>query len=50
MLTDSESKADQTHEDLELLNAAISEVERYRSMDRLIPSLINAVTVATLEV
>ena len=49
-LTSSEPKTDQTHEDFELLDAAIVEVERYRSMDRLIPSLHNAVTVAALEV
>ena len=49
-LTSSESKTDQTREDYELLDAAVAEVERYRSMDRLIPSLNNAVTVAALEV
>ena len=40
----------QTVEDMELTQTAISEVERYRSMDRLIPSFHNVVTVAALEV
>ncbi|KAI5120798.1 hypothetical protein M0805_002425 [Coniferiporia weirii] len=48
-LTRSEPKNDQGSEDIQLLKAAIVEVERYRSMDRLIPSVHNVVTVATLE-
>lgn len=49
-LTRTESKLDQNEEDIELLKAAIGEVERYRSMDRLIPSVHNVVTVSALEV
>ncbi|KAH8110586.1 hypothetical protein DFH11DRAFT_1619105 [Phellopilus nigrolimitatus] len=48
-LTRSEPKNDQSAEDIQLLQAAIVEVERYWSMDRLIPSVHNIVTVATLE-
>ncbi|THH09339.1 hypothetical protein EW145_g2091 [Phellinidium pouzarii] len=48
-LTRSEPKNDQSVEDTMLLQAAIAEVERYRSMDRLIPSVHNVVTVAALE-
>ena len=33
-----------------MLQAAIAEVDRYRSMDQLIPSVYNVVTVAALEV
>lgn len=44
------NKVDQSAEDVTLMKAAISEVERYRSMDRLIPSSHNVVTVAALEV
>lgn len=43
-------KNDQSGEDFQLLQAAMTEVERYRSMDRLIPSIHNVVTVASLEV
>lgn len=43
-------KIDQTQEDVHLLQLALAEVERYRSMDRLIPSVHNVVTVAALEV
>jgi transcription initiation factor TFIID subunit 2 len=49
-LTKNEQRVEQTQEDAALLSAAISEVERYRSMDRLIPSVHNIVTVAALEV
>ena len=49
-LTRSAPKIDQTEEDRQLLQLAVSEVERYRSMDRLIPSVHNVVTVAALEV
>ena len=48
-LTKSESKPDQTPEDIQYLELALQEVERYRSMDRLIPSFHNVVTVAALE-
>ena len=37
-------------EDAELIKLAIAEVDRYRSMDRLIPSPHNVVTIAALEV
>ena len=37
-------------EDAKLLKEALSEIERYRSMDRLIPSPHNIVTIAALEV
>lgn len=45
-----EVKSDQTHEEANLLKQSLSEVDRYRSMDRLIPSPHNVVTIATLEV
>lgn len=41
---------EQTGEDVELMQKAIAEVERYRNMDRLIPSYHNVVTIAALEV
>ena len=44
------NKVDQSPEDISLLQTALSEVERYRSMDRLIPSSHNVVTIAALEV
>ena len=44
------SKAQQNAEDAELLRLAVEEVERYRNMDRLIPSTHNVVTIAALEV
>lgn len=37
-------------EDEKLLKEAVSEVDRYRSMDRLIPSVHNVVSIATIEV
>jgi transcription initiation factor TFIID subunit 2 len=37
-------------EDVELVKQTIAEVDRYRSMDRLIPSPHNIVTIAALEV
>ena len=40
----------QDPQDMELLKSAISEVDRYRSMDRLIPTFHNVVTVAVIEV
>ncbi len=36
--------------DADLLKQAITEIDRYRSMDRLIPSVHNVVSIATLEV
>ena len=45
-----EVKSDQTREEADLLKQSLSEVDRYRSMDRLIPSPHNVVTMATLEV
>jgi transcription initiation factor TFIID subunit 2 len=45
-----EVKSDQTFEEDNLLKQSLSEVDRYRSMDRLIPSPHNVVTIATLEV
>ncbi|KAF8580130.1 hypothetical protein K439DRAFT_1648275 [Ramaria rubella] len=44
-----ESRSDQNAEDRELLRVARAEVERYRSMDRLVPSAHNVVTIAALE-
>jgi len=44
-----EVKSDQTFEEDNLLKQSLSEVDRYRSMDRLIPSPHNVVTIATLE-
>lgn len=35
--------------DTNLLRQALTEIDRYRSMDRLIPSYHNVVTIATLE-
>ncbi len=40
----------QEQEDVDLLNRALAEVDRYRSMDRLIPTYHNVVTVAVIEV
>ena len=37
-------------EDHDLLRVAAAEVDRYRSMDRLVPSAHNIVTIAALEV
>ncbi|KAI0639863.1 hypothetical protein C8Q77DRAFT_1083269 [Trametes polyzona] len=44
-----ESGPVQDPQDAELLKQAISEVDRYRSMDRLIPTFHNVVTVAVIE-
>lgn len=49
-LLPSEIRSEQTAEDKELIRQTIAEVDRYRSMDRLIPSPHNIVTIATLEV
>lgn len=43
-------RTEQTPEDISLMQAAITEIERYRNMDRLIPSTNNVVNVACLEV
>ncbi|KAF5352665.1 hypothetical protein D9756_005839 [Leucocoprinus leucothites] len=48
-LLPSEIRSEQTAEDKELTKQTISEIDRYRSMDRLIPSPHNIVTIATLE-
>ncbi|KAI8981206.1 hypothetical protein BD414DRAFT_93257 [Trametes punicea] len=45
----SESGPVQDPEDAELLKKALAEVDRYRSMDRLIPTFHNVVTVAVIE-
>ncbi|PIL31521.1 hypothetical protein GSI_06223 [Ganoderma sinense ZZ0214-1] len=44
-----DSSPTQDPQDLELLKLALSEVDRYRSMDRLIPTYHNVVTVAVIE-
>ena len=49
-MTQTETQVEQNAEDIELMNQAIAEVDRYRNMDRLIPSYHNIVTIATLEV
>ena len=46
----SEAKTEVNEEDKELLKQAVSEVVRYRNMDRLVPSAHNVVTIAALEV
>ncbi|KAH0591210.1 hypothetical protein H2248_001303 [Termitomyces sp. 'cryptogamus'] len=48
-LLPSEVRNEQTAEDIELLKQSVIEVDRYRSMDRLIPSTHNCVTIAALE-
>lgn len=40
----------QDAQDFDLLKQALAEVDRYRSMDRLIPSYHNVVTIAVIEV
>lgn len=45
-----ESQPVQDAQDVDLLKQALAEVDRYRSMDRLIPSYHNVVTVAVIEV
>ena len=45
-----EAPTEPSAEDANLVKLAIAEVERYRSMDRLIPSPHNVVTIAVLEV
>lgn len=46
----SDNGPSQDSQDAELLKLALSEVDRYRSMDRLIPTFHNVVTVAVIEV
>ncbi|KXN88910.1 Transcription initiation factor TFIID subunit 2, partial [Leucoagaricus sp. SymC.cos] len=48
-LLPSEIRSEQTAEDKELIKQSTAEVDRYRSMDRLIPSPHNIVTIAALE-
>lgn len=45
-----EVRSEHSAEDANLLKQAVDEISRYRSMDRLIPSPHNVVTVAALEV
>ena len=49
-LLPTESRNEYTSEDMDLVKSTRAEVDRYRSMDRLIPSPHNIVTVAALEV
>lgn len=49
-LLPSEVRSQHTEEDANLVKLALQEVDRYRSMDRLIPSTHNIVTIAALEV
>ena len=49
-LLPTEAPTEPNAEDANLLNQGITEVDRYRSMDRLIPSPHNVVTIAALEV
>ncbi|KAJ7292844.1 hypothetical protein C8J57DRAFT_1444279 [Mycena rebaudengoi] len=48
-LLPTEVRTEYTEEDAELLKQTLLEVDRYRSMDRLIPSTHNNVTIAALE-
>ncbi|KAF8665397.1 hypothetical protein AX16_000416 [Volvariella volvacea WC 439] len=48
-LLPTEARVEQTPEDADLLQQILKEVERYRKMDRLIPSPHNIVTIAALE-
>ncbi|KAG5636972.1 hypothetical protein H0H81_006217 [Sphagnurus paluster] len=48
-LLPSEVRSEQNEEDIQLLKQSLAEVDRYRSMDRLIPSTHNCVTIAALE-
>ncbi|KAJ3830293.1 hypothetical protein F5880DRAFT_1516515 [Lentinula raphanica] len=48
-LLPSEVRVEHNAEDEELLKQTLTEVDRYRSMDRLIPSVHNIVTIAALE-
>jgi hypothetical protein len=49
-LLPTEAPTEPSAEDANLVKLAIAEVDRYRSMDRLIPSSHNVVTIAVLEV
>jgi transcription initiation factor TFIID subunit 2 len=49
-LLPSETRSEQTTEDRDLVKQTIAEVDRYRSMDRLIASPHNIVTISALEV
>ena len=49
-LLPSETRTEYTEEDMEIVKQTRMEVDRYRSMDRLIPSPHNLVTIAALEV
>lgn len=49
-LLPTEVRIEHNTEDEELLKQTLTEVDRYRSMDRLIPSVHNIVTIAALEV
>ncbi|KDQ63029.1 hypothetical protein JAAARDRAFT_29020 [Jaapia argillacea MUCL 33604] len=48
-LLQTEAKMEYNEEDLRLVKHAVAEVDRYRSMDRLIPSPHNVVTIATID-
>lgn len=45
-----EVRPEHSAEDEKLLKRGVEEIDRYRSMDRLIPSPHNVVTIAALEV
>ncbi|KAH8094603.1 hypothetical protein BXZ70DRAFT_1009904 [Cristinia sonorae] len=47
--TDTENRPIMDEQDAELLKQALTEIDRYRSMDRLIPSPHNVVTIAAIE-
>jgi len=49
-LLTTEVRTEHNAEDADLVKQTIAEVDRYRSMDRLIPSFHNIVTTAALEV
>jgi len=49
-LLPTDDQSHQTDEDTQIIKQAREEVERYRNMDRLIPSPHNVVTIAALEV
>jgi transcription initiation factor TFIID subunit 2 len=49
-LLTTEVRVEHNAEDVELVKQTMAEVDRYRSMDRLIPSPHNIVTIAALEV
>ena len=49
-LLTAEVRVEPNAEDVDLVKQAMTEVDRYRAMDRLIPSAHNIVTIAALEV